>query len=130
MAYRAGTKGKQPSVQEGSFLLFLRSVGYRDDLPPSTVAWLENAPVFRFLASRLGHDNFVSSEDQQEYNEVMLAKGPNLELYEALGYSASDDEAEDDIEPQPPRQEWLEDTAPADLQQQLQARQQQCTVKA
>lgn len=90
----ASIKGKQAAVHEGQFLQFLRSVGYKDELPPSTVAWLESAPVFRFLAAKLSHDNFVSSEDQQEYNELMLARGPDVSLYDAVEGFSSD--AEDD----------------------------------
>lgn len=89
----ATIKGKQASVQEGQFLQFLRSVGYKDELPPSTVAWLETAPVFRFLASKLSHDNFITAEDQQEYNELMLARGPDASLYDAVeGYSSDADD--------------------------------------
>jgi len=90
----ASIKGKQAAVHEGQFLQFLRSVGYKDELPPSTVAWLESAPVFRFLAAKLSHDNFVSSDDQQEYNERMLARGPDASLYDAVEGFSSD--AEDD----------------------------------
>lgn len=116
MPPKAGIKGKQPSVQEGSFLLFLRSVGYKEELPPSTIAWLEDAPVFKFLASRLSSDNFVSAEDQQEYNEIMLARGPNPELYEALGDSCSDEE--DDFEQQSLDDQCLEDSlTSAELQE-------------
>lgn len=118
MASRASIRGKQPSVQEGSFLLFLRSVGYKEDLPPSTVAWLESAPVFKFLASRLSHDNFVAPEDQQEYNEIMLARGPTPELYEALGDSGSEADDEEGSQQQIDGHEWL--AGAADVQQQLQ----------
>lgn len=93
MANRATIKGKQAAVQEGHFLQFLRSVGYKDELPPSTVAWLESAPVFKFLAKNLSHDNFVSAEDQQEYNEAMLARGPDASLYDAV--DGLDSDAED-----------------------------------
>lgn len=86
----ATIKGKQASVHEGHFLQFLRSVGYRGELPPSTVAWLESAPVFRFLASKLSHDNFVSPEEEQEYNELMLARGPDVSLYDAVDGLGSD----------------------------------------
>lgn len=86
----ATIKGKQASVHEGHFLQFLRSVGYRGELPPSTVAWLESAPVFRFLASKLSHDNFVSPEEEQEYNELMLARGPDASLYDAVDGLGSD----------------------------------------
>jgi hypothetical protein len=84
-------RGKQAAVQEGQFLQFLRSVGYRDELPPSTVAWLETAPVFKFLAGKLSADNFVSAQDQQEYNECMLARGPDASLYDAVGDGLSSD---------------------------------------
>lgn len=119
MPPKAGIKGKQPSVQEGSFLQFLRSVGYKEELPPSTVAWLEDAPVFKFLASRLSSENFVSVEDQQEYNEIMLAQGPNPELYEALGDSGSDDEVV--VEQQRTDEQSLEEIGnPVELQQHVQ----------
>lgn len=95
----AARLGKQSQVQSGAFLNFLRSVGFRDELPPSTVAWLDSAPVFRFLAGRLSAANFVSAADAQEFNELMLARGPNADLYDALGSgsghgSGSDDEAD------------------------------------
>jgi hypothetical protein len=86
----ATIRGKQVSVQEGQFLQFLRSVGYKDELPPSTVAWLETAPVFRFLASKLSHDNFITQEEEQEYNELMLARGPDASLYDAVDGLGSD----------------------------------------
>lgn len=88
----ATIRGKQASVQEGQFLQFLRSVGYKDELPPSTVAWLETAPVFRFLASKLSHDNFITPEEEQEYNELMLARGPDASLYDAVDRLGSDEE--------------------------------------
>jgi hypothetical protein len=94
----ATIRGKQKSVQEGSFLQFLRSIGYREDLPPSTVAWLDSAPVFKFLASKLTHDNFITLEEQQEYNEIMLARGPHAELYDALGDASSDAEIDSDVD--------------------------------
>lgn len=80
----ATIRGKQAAVAEGQLLQFLRSVGYKDSLPPSTVAWLESAPVFRFLASKLSHDNFVTPEEEQEYSELMLARGPDSSLYDAV----------------------------------------------
>ena len=85
----ATIRGKQAAVHEGPFLQFLRSVGYRDELPPSTVAWLDSAPVFRFLASKLTRDNFITLEEEQEYNELMLARGPDASLYDAVeGYGS------------------------------------------
>lgn len=82
-------------MQEGQLLQLLRSVGYKDSLPPSTVSWLESAPVFRFLASKLSHDNFVSPEEQQEYDELMLARGPDASLYDAVeGYNSDLDSDE------------------------------------
>lgn len=90
----ATVKGKQAAVHEGQFLHFLRSVGYKDELPPSTVAWLESAPVFRFVASKLSHDNFVTPEEQQEYDELMLARGPDASLYDAVDGFGSDVDSE------------------------------------
>lgn len=90
----ATVRGKQAAVHEGPFLQFLRSVGYKDELPPSTVAWLESAPVFRFLASKLSHDNFITPEEEQEYNELMLARGPDASLYDAVeGYGSDVDDS-------------------------------------
>lgn len=90
----ATIRGKQAAVQEGDFLHFLRSVGYKGELPPSTVAWLESAPVFRFLASKLSHDNFITPEEEQEYNELMLARGPDASLYDAVeGYGSDVDDS-------------------------------------
>jgi hypothetical protein len=86
----ATIKGKQAAVHEGHFLQFLRSVGYKDELPPSTVAWLESAPLFKFLATKLSHDNFITPEEQQEYNELMLAHGPDSSLYDAVAGFGSD----------------------------------------
>lgn len=116
-------KGKKAAVQEGSFLQFLRSVGYTEDLPPSTVAWLESAPAFKFLASKLGKDNFVSAKDQQEYNEIMMAKCPNADLYDALGSCSDDDDAEQQQDQQPDADtEWMGAVTDADVQRQVQVR--------
>eukprot|EP00879_Flechtneria_rotunda_P029232 GHRR01031529.1.p1 GENE.GHRR01031529.1~~GHRR01031529.1.p1 ORF type:complete len:147 (+),score=57.70 GHRR01031529.1:225-665(+) len=118
-----GLKAKQPAVQEGSLLQLLRSVGYRDELPPSTVAWLETAPVFKFLATKLNSDNFVSPEDQQEYNELMLAKGPNAELYDALGGFSSDDSDAEAGAASPAAtavEQWLGGLTNSDVKQQIQ----------
>jgi hypothetical protein len=92
MAARGGAsiRGKQAAVHEGRLLRLLRSVGYRDELPPSTVAWLDTAPVFKFLASRLSGDNFVSPEEQAEFDEVMLARGADASLYDGLDAPSSD----------------------------------------
>lgn len=122
MALRAGTKGKQPSVQEGPFLRFLRSVGYKDELPPSTVSWLESAPVFKFLASRLSEDNFISPEEQQEYNEIQLAKGPDSEMYDILGDSGSEAGAENGSEQREHGEPLFEDLSDAELDENLQVR--------
>eukprot|EP00775_Hariotina_reticulata_P008438 gene8438-8622_t len=124
----AALRGKQKSVQEGSFLQFLRSVGYKEDLPPSTVAWLDSAPVFKFLASKLSHDNFVMPEEQQEYNEIMLARGPHAELYDALGNASSDDDLDDDDEKQAAdsqrsgKQDWMGMQTDSSLSQAVQAK--------
>lgn len=114
-------KGKQIGVQEGSLLQLLRSAGFQTDLPPSTVQWLDNAPVFKFLSSKLSQDNFVAPADQQEYTEIMMAKGPNADLYDALG-SGSDDEAdEEQLQDQQGKDEqWMGAVSDADVQRQVQ----------
>ncbi|WIA17837.1 hypothetical protein OEZ85_009343 [Tetradesmus obliquus] len=118
-------KGKQIGVQEGSLLQLLRSAGFQTDLPPSTVQWLDNAPVFKFLSSKLSQDNFVAPADQQEYTEIMMAKGPNADLYDALG-SGSDDEAdEEQLQDQQGKDEqWMGAVSDADVQRQVQAKEQ------
>jgi hypothetical protein len=114
-------KGKQLGVQEGSLLQLLRSAGFQAELPPSTVAWLENAPVFKFLSSKLSQDNFVAPADQQEYTELMMAKGPNADLYDALG-SGSDDERDDEQlqDQQGKDEQWMGAASDADVQRQVQ----------
>lgn len=87
----------QTRAQEGRLLSLLRHVGYREELPPSTVAWLESAPVFKFLAARLSADNFVSAAEQQEYAELQLSHGADPALYDGMDglSSCSEDGGED-----------------------------------
>jgi hypothetical protein len=115
-------RGKQLGVQEGSLLQLLRSAGFQAELPPSTVAWLENAPVFKFLSNNISSENFVAPEDQQEYTEIMMAKGPNTDLYDALG-SGSDDEVDDEQQQdQQGDDDWMGANSDADVQRQVQVR--------
>jgi hypothetical protein len=113
-------RGKQLGVQEGSLLQLLRSAGFQAELPPSTVAWLENAPVFKFLSSKIGSENFVAPGDQQEYTEIMMAKGPNADLYDALG-SGSDDEMDDEQQQDQLGDDgWMGAASDADVEHQVQ----------
>jgi hypothetical protein len=57
---------------QSRLLQLLRRHGYAEELPPSTVSWLETRPVFRWLADNLGDDNFVSAEAQQLYEAIQL----------------------------------------------------------
>jgi hypothetical protein len=115
-------RGKHLGVQEGSLLQLLRSAGFQAELPPSTVAWLENAPVFKFLSNNISSENFVAPEDQQEYAEIMMAKGPNADLYDALG-SGSDDEMDDEQQQdQQGNDGWMGAASDADVQRQVQVR--------
>ncbi|KAF6265073.1 hypothetical protein COO60DRAFT_1457262 [Scenedesmus sp. NREL 46B-D3] len=118
-------RGKHLGVQEGSLLQLLRSAGFKAELPPSTVAWLENAPVFRFISGKISQENFVAPGDQQEYSELMMAKGPNADLYDALG-SGSDDEMDDgqQQDQQGKDQQWMGAASDADMQRQVQAKEQ------
>jgi hypothetical protein len=113
-------KGKQVGVQEGSLLQLLRSAGFQAELPPSTVAWLENAPVFKFLSSKLSQDNFVAPGDQQEYTEIMMAKGPNADLYDALGSGSDDDTDDGQLQDQKGKDEqWMGAASDVDIQRQV-----------
>jgi hypothetical protein len=69
-ASRPGGSGGQSRL-----LQLLRRHGFGEELPPSTVSWLDSRPVFRWLAEHLSDENFVSSETQRLYDAIQLQAG-------------------------------------------------------
>jgi hypothetical protein len=61
-----------PGSSQSRLLQLLRKHGYTEDLPPSTVSWLDTRPAFRWLAENLNDDNFVDSETQALYESIQL----------------------------------------------------------
>ncbi|KAI8469680.1 MAG: hypothetical protein J3K34DRAFT_512435 [Monoraphidium minutum] len=57
---------------QSRLLQLMRRHGYAEELPPSTVSWLDSRPVFRWLAEHLSDDNFVSPEAQRLYDSIQL----------------------------------------------------------
>jgi len=93
--------GAGPS--QSRLLQLLRKHGYTEDLPPSTVSWLDSRPAFRWLADNLSDDNFVSPEMQALYDTIQLQSGGDgagpgharAQLMSAMGI-ASDSGSDDD----------------------------------
>ncbi|GBF94508.1 hypothetical protein Rsub_07042 [Raphidocelis subcapitata] len=73
MASKLG-KGR-PGIHNSRLLQLLRKHGFADDLPPSTVSWLDSRPVFRWLAEHLDDENFVEQETQRLYESIQLQAG-------------------------------------------------------
>lgn len=61
---------------QSKLLHLLRRHGFAEELPPSTVSWLDTRPVFRWLAEHLSDDNFVDQDTQRLYDSIQLQAGP------------------------------------------------------
>jgi hypothetical protein len=68
------SKGRT-ALHQSRLLQLLRKHGFADDLPPSTVSWLDSRPAFRWLAEHLDDDNFVDQETQRLYESIQLQAG-------------------------------------------------------
>jgi hypothetical protein len=70
----------------GALLRLLRRHGFADALPPSSEAWLDSHPVFRWLAANLNDANFVSPSDAALCEALLLdsAGGGDAALRRAL----------------------------------------------
>lgn len=67
-----GTSRTGSTAGQSKLLQLLRRHGYSEELPPSTVSWLDTRPVFRWLAEHLSDDNFVPADAQRIFEAIQL----------------------------------------------------------
>ena len=90
--------------QGGKLLKLLRSVGFKDELPPSTISWLDTNPYFQWCANNLSEENFVAPATQAKHDEIQLLEKDHPHLHvqvrglaSAMGLSDSSSDAGDEL---------------------------------
>lgn len=114
MASTAG-RTRSDKGRDNKLLTLLRQAGFKDELPPSTISWLNTHPIFMWLGDNLSKENFISPADRALYEEIeLMGKEPvdARSLMEAMDLSESG--SEDNVE------DWLDRPEVEDMEAAIQ----------